>query len=227
MQIFAAFSIFVSGCIFDNQKQTPLLTMQYTGTQGDTLSPMPTISFAFSAPIDSSVDFAFFPPVSQLYTVTYSNTCDTIHIAFCEMLSGNTRYAVKLASSVLSRSGSTVDAGSSDSAVFFTAACEQEPNNSIALADTIRPPSIYGTLPTASDTDVYCAVSSRCKSFFVTSACTNDTFTILDSALSPVNVSYSNDTATVPDSVRYPLYIFVFATVNGCGGIYKLGVIAR
>ena len=141
-------------CIFDNQNpQTPLV-MTYVGNGTDTLSPLAKLTFAFSSPVTSSVDFSFFPSNGQLYTVTLNPSRDTVTLSFLEMLQGNTRYVAKLAATVTGSAGSLLSPGN-DSVVFYTAFAEHEPNSNRFLADTIRSFDTYGIISPASDTDYY------------------------------------------------------------------------
>ena len=222
----AVLECLAAGCIFDATKPVPPLTMQYVGNQGDTVSPLAVLRFAFSDSLASPLDFDFSPPVAQLYGITFSSSRDTAALSFFEMLTGNTRYVVKLKSALTSTNGATMDIGN-DSTVIWTGASEHEPNNTTGTADTLVPPAIYGLLTTAPDTDVYC-LPSRQTAFYCEAFTNQIAFSLKDSLLQNVPLPgdlSGTDTFTVPDGTRFPVYIFVFSLINGTKGYYKLGVV--
>jgi hypothetical protein len=218
--------ILTSGCIFDTNQPTAPLTMQYIGIQGDTVSPLAVLRFAFSDSLASPLDFTFAPPVAQLYGITLNPSKDTATLSFVEMLPGNTRYVLTLGSPITATNGSMLGPGN-DSAVIWTGAREHEPNNSPATADTLKPPAVWGLLSDAQDTDVYCIPSSQ-RAYYLEILSGQVSFSLKDSLLNDVVASSSAtgavDTFTVPDSTHFPVYIYVFSPIKGTDGYYKLGV---
>jgi hypothetical protein len=214
------------GCIFDANQPLAPLTMQYAGTQGDTVSPLAVLKFAFSDSLASPLDFDFSPPVAQRYEMTFNPAKDTATLSFIEMLPGNTRYILRLKSQVTAANGSTLSTGN-DSTVLFTGAEEQEPNNSPALADILKPPALFGTLPEAPDTDVFC-LPSKHKALFLATVKGQVSFSLKDSMLRDVNITQGPgaiDTFNVPDNMLFPIYVFVFSSIKGVAGFYKLGIV--
>jgi hypothetical protein len=202
--------------------------MQYIGTQGDTVSPLAVLHFAFSDSITSPLDFAFSPPVAQDYGISFNPANDTATLSFVEMLPGNTRYVVKLKTAVASTNGSAISPGN-DSAVIWTGATEHEPNNSPALADTLKPPAIYGTLSDAQDTDVY-NIPLKHAAFYFQTFTGQTSFSVKDSLLQDVSVAAgagagTADTFMVPGSTLFPIYVFVFSPIKGVTGVYRLGIV--
>jgi hypothetical protein len=219
--------LIASGCIFDNSQPTAPLTMQYVGNQGDTVSPLAVLQFAFSDSLAAvPLDFTFTPPVAQLYGITLNPSRDTATLSFVEMLPGNTRFVLKLASTVTATNGSSISPGY-DSTVIWTGAREHEPNNSPGTADTLKPPAIWGLLSDAQDTDVYCVPSAQ-RAYYLETLSGQVAFSLKDSLLNDVVSSGaaagSIDTFTVPDGTRYPVYIYVFSPIKGTEGYYRLGV---
>jgi hypothetical protein len=217
----------VAGCIFDENQPVAPLTMQYVGNQGDTVSPLAVLRFTFSDSLASSLDFDFSPPVAQNYGITVNPATDTATLSFIEMLPGNTRFVIKLKSMITSRGGSTLSPGN-DSTVIFTGAKEQEPNNDPALADTLKPPAIYGMLPEASDTDVY-YVPSKHDVLYLKTFTGQISLSVKDSLLHGVRVTGglgadAADTFTVPDSTLFPIYVYIFSPIKGVTGFYRLGL---
>jgi hypothetical protein len=215
------------GCIFDNNQPVAPLTMQYIGTQGDTVSPLAVLRFAFSDSLASPLDFDFSPSVAQRYDMTFNPARDTATLSFVEMLPGNTRYVLRLKSAIAAANGSTLSTGN-DSTVLYTGAKEQEPNNTPALADTLKPPAIYGMLSEASDTDVYCVPQKRTALYFRTFA-GQASFSVKDSMLRDVRPGAGSagtaDTFIVPDSTLFPIYVFVFSPIKGVACIYRFGIV--
>jgi hypothetical protein len=220
----AGIAAILCSCIFDDQNPQPPLSMTYVGNGSDTLSPFAKLAFAFSSPVASPVDFSFLPNSGQLYTITLNPGKDTVTISFLEMLYGNTRYVARLATTVSGSDDSFLSPGN-DSVVFYTAFAENEPNNTMFLADTVRTQNTYGIISPASDTDYYVlpAYSSRPLCFF--SSTSQDSFAIIDNTQTAIRFSkYGSkvDSVALPDSAAYPLYITVFSTIKGSTGYYKL-----
>jgi hypothetical protein len=213
------------GCIFDTNQPIAPLTMQYIGTQGDTVSPLAVLRFAFSDSLASPLDFTFAPPVAQLYAITLNPSKDTATLSFVEMLPGSIRYALTLGSPITATNGSMLSPGN-DSTVIWTGAREHEPNNSPGTADTLKP-SIWGLLSDAQDTDVYCVPSSH-RAYYLETLSGQVSFSLKDSLLNDVVASNfaagAVDTFTVPDSTHFPVYIYVFSPIRGTEGYYRLGV---
>jgi hypothetical protein len=215
----------LSGCIFDAQNPVSPLTMRYIGGQGDTVSPLPVLRFAFSDSIVSPLDFDFSPPVAQPYEVTFNPQKDTATLSFIEMLQGNTRYLLRLKSTVTSKNGSMLNKDD-DSIVIYTGATEREPNNTPACADTLLAPAVYGMLVEAMDTDVYCLPSPQ-KALYFEAFTDQTSFSVKDSLQQDVPVSGhfgTIDTFTVPDGTHFPVFVYVFSPIKGTIGYYKLGV---
>jgi len=213
-------------CIFGSSMPAGPLTMQYVGIQGDTLSPLAVLRFAFSDSVASPLDFDFSPPVGQSYQITLNSACDTATISFVDLLPGDTRYVVRPKLPLMSRSGSTLDADN-DTAVFHTAAAEDEPNNTVATADTLRPLPLYGMLRDASDTDVYC-VPEKERALYMETFTGQTSLSVKDSAMQDIPVAVGlglSDTFDFPDHTRFPVYVAVFSPIKGTAGYYKLGVL--
>jgi hypothetical protein len=217
-----------AGCIFDGDQPVTPLSMQYIGNQGDTVSPLAVLRFAFSDSLASPLDFDFSPPVAQLYSIALNPGNDTATISFVEMLPGNTKYVLNLKTTITSKNGSTLSPGN-DSTVVYTGEKEREPNNTPKTADTVAFSAVYGMLADAADTDVY-RVGSPQNAFYFEAFTDQTSFSVKDSMLSDVSVSGGFgpiDTFTVPDNTRFPLYIFVFSPIKGTVGYYKFGIISQ
>lgn len=213
------------GCIFDTNEPSQPLSMYYLGNSGDTLNPMPVLKFAFSDSINPSLDFSFSPPVAQEYFISFCKTNDTAALTFTEMLPGNTRYVLKLHTTVTAGNDPPLSPGS-DSIVFVTARTENEPNDSPNLADTVFAPVVYGVLNTASDTDFY-IVPTQKKEYYFESAEPQTDYAVFDSLLRPVTVTRRSgiaDTFTIARDVVFPIYISVSSSIRGMSSSYKLGV---
>jgi hypothetical protein len=215
----------IAGCIFDGNQPVAPLTMQFIGAMGDTVSPLAELRFAFSDSLVSPLDFTFTPPVAQLYEISFNPSHDTATVSFLEMLPGNSRFLLKLKSPIISKNGSTLNPGN-DSAIIYTASEETEPNNSPGTADTLSAAAKYGMLADAADTDVYCVPSGG--SVFCFEAFTDQTtFSVRDGNLSDVACTIASgpaaDTVTIPASASPPVSVFVFSSVRGTTGYYRIG----
>jgi hypothetical protein len=218
----------LGGCIFDVSQPAAPLTMQYIGNQGDTVSPLAVLRFAFSDSLASPLDFDFSPPVAQDYGITFNSSRDTATLSFVDMLPGDTRYVLKLKSTITAKNGSTIDPGN-DSAMIWTGTRESEPNNSPATADTLRSPKVWGQLSDARDTDVYCVPSPQ-KAYYLENLFSQISFSVKDSLLQTVTVnggSAAIDTFTIPVGTQFPIYILVFSPIKGTVGNYAIGIVQK
>jgi hypothetical protein len=214
-------------CTTISQPPQPL-TLTWVNASTSPISPVPTLQFALSSSIaDSSVDFVFSPPVGANYSVYLNASHDTITLSFIDMLAGSTTYMLRLKSALHSTAGATLDP-TQDSIVFTTAACEHEPNDIVALADTLGSSPTYGMISEATDTDVYFVPSAPRGRLCLLSIDACDTLLLFDSlgrgVAAPVSAASASggDTLTVPDSIGYPVYVKVFSCVNGTTGMYRI-----
>jgi hypothetical protein len=218
------------GCIYNNTPPAQAITLDWIGATSQPVSPAPTMQFALSAQLaDTSVDVVFSPPFAGAYDIDLNATRDTLTLSVLDMLQGNTTYVLKLKSSVHSTAGAWLYPYQ-DSVVFTTAAREQEPNGTFALADTLLAPVIYGMISDAQDTDVYLVPAARRGTLFVSSADNRAAFLVFDSLGRGVAVSSAAsapDTFTIPDSVDFPVYIKIFGFINGMPGMYQFGILQR
>jgi hypothetical protein len=225
---FAFIGCLAAGCIFDGDQPVTPLAMHYIGNQGDTVSPLAVLRFAFSDSLASPLDFDFSPPVAQRYSITLNPGYDTATISFVEMLPGNTRFVLNIKSTITSKNGSALSPGN-DSTVVYTGAKEHEPNNTPQTADIMVFPAVYGLLVDAADTDMYC-VPSRQDAFYFEAFTDQTSFSVKDSMLSDVPYSGHSgpiDTFTVPRDTRFPLYVVVYSPIKGTVGYYKFGIVSR
>jgi|GEM_PF-4610988 hypothetical protein len=218
----------MTGCAYDLPPPPSPLTLTWVEDASQPISPAPTLNLALSSPIsDTSIDFNFSPAVAASYTVLLNSTRDTITLSFLDMLDGNTTYSFTLKSALHSTAGATLDPAE-DTIAFTTAAREQEPNGTFALADSLGEAPLYGMISGAADTDVYLISSALggrlCLAYF--DAC--DTLRLFDSlgrsVAAPVSAP-SGDTITVPASAGFPVFAKVFSCVNGSTGMYRLQLI--
>jgi hypothetical protein len=224
-------SLFAAGCMYNNPAPAVPITLIWTDATTGQISPAPTFQFALSTPVaDTSADFVISPPTAANYSVHFNATRDTITLDFLDMLQGNTRYVFTLKSPLHSSAGAWLYPYQ-DSVSFTTAACEQEPNETFALADTLTSKSIYGMISNADDTDTYVvpAVVAPGK-FFISSLAARDTFLVFDSLERGVSVSQSVsslDTFAVPALAGHLAYVKVFSYVKGTVGMYKFGIVQQ
>ncbi len=221
-----ACALFLPGCIFDSNTGDSVLTCSYLGIQRDTVSPEPTLRFAFSSPLSSTLDFDFSPAIGQQYAITFDSAHDTASLSLLEPLPSDTRYVLTFHSSLIGKDGSRLDPGK-DSVVFITGHAETEPNNSPSLADTLTS-SIYGFLSTSRDTDYYCVVGSHARYYCIASE--NTLFSVSDSAHNPVQIITSGSDASafsVPDSTRYPIFVCFYSLTKGVVENYKFGILKQ
>jgi hypothetical protein len=219
----------VMSCIFDNRGNEGPLTMTCVNAKTDTLSVFPQLKFAFSVPLsDSSVDFAFSPPISARYAAFLNVTHDTLTLDVMEMLDGNTRYALRLAQPVTSKDG-VVLGPSQDSLVFLTYPREHENNDTKDLADTLKS-VMFGTISDMSDFDVYFCSDTNATGIFLQGINSLDSFYILDSLSRSFGFGRAikqTDTMVLTDSITRPFYVFVQSRIKGSEGDYQLGIINK
>jgi hypothetical protein len=220
----------IPSCLFETTAPAKPIVMTRVGAAKDTVSPSPVLRFAVSSTLsDSSVDFNFSPATSADYSVFLNAARDTITLRFLNMLEGNTRYVLHLKAALNSEEGATLNPGQ-DSIVFFTSACEHEPNSSFALADTLFSGPIFGMLSMAADTDVYIVPATSKRKFYLSSDGARDTFMLFDSLQASITVesgSGTEDTITVPGTTRFPVYVKIFSYVAGTAGKYEFGVVQK
>lgn len=224
-------SLFAAGCMYNNPAPAVPISLSWTGATTGQISPAPTFQFALSTPVaDTSEDFVISPPTAANYSVYFNITGDTLTLEFLDMLQGNTRYVLTLKNPLHSSAGAWLYPYQ-DSISFTTAACEQEPNGTFALADTLTSSCIYGMIATADDTDTYIVpVVPVPGKFYISSMTARDTFLVFDSLERDVSVSSSVpslDTFAVPALAGHLAYVKVFSYVKGTVGMYKFGIVEQ
>jgi hypothetical protein len=219
-----------SGCAMFNSANDEPLTMRCVTSLGDTISVFPRLQYVFSSPLaDSSVAVAFSPSVSARYNAYLNPIRDTLTVLVTGALEGNTRYALRLAGSVMGVNGSRFNP-SDDSTVFFTYPFETEPNDTRAGADTFSS-TIFGTISEVTDIDVFADMASQSQAVCLQSIDCQDSFYVVDAASRLVSLSWQMkqiDTLRLPDDIARPLYVFVCSRSNkGSAGNYRLYSINR
>jgi hypothetical protein len=218
-------------CVFNNQINEQPLTITSLTANGDTLSVFPKLRFAFSSPLaDSSVPpkVLLSPSVSTGFGAYLNARNDTLTIDFMEMLEGNTKYVLKIASPVTSISGSVWDL-SADSIVFYTFPGEKEANDTKDLADSLTS-VIFGSVSDVSDIDVFVCAEEKIKAVFLQSIGCQDSFFIedgLSNIISSPGPLRQTDTILLPEKTASPIFIFVRSGIKGFEGVYQLGIIEK
>lgn len=121
-----------------------------TRVGNDTVSPYGQLAFAFSKPLEhDKIPCLEFNPRFFSFSYQLNETLDTLFLPLSGKLDGNTRYTVHPCGELLSSSGIA------DSSVIYTYPCENEPNGSRNVCDTIRTEAIYGNISRSDDIDLF------------------------------------------------------------------------
>jgi hypothetical protein len=213
----------------DNSDSSIVFHLVRAGTTGDTIAPFGSLKLRFTHPVmdPDSVLLSFQPQFTD-YQLFLDSTKDTVALAFTQPLQARTRYSIHLAKAVSAEDG-TLLFPSDDSIVVFTAAAEQEPNNTPALADTLRG-KLFGQISMVDDSDWFAVPDTTLRTFYLKSTGSSSRFDICDAKGAPVaqlSAFAAAETLTVPSDCLHPLYIVVSAWNRENGGYYELGVARR
>jgi len=188
----------------------------------DFVAPYGTMDVIFSEELSDSsdADFEFNPPF-YAYSIEYSSERDTVLLRFSEPLRGAVTYSIRLKKTVHSVNAS-VFSPDDDSLVITTEDREQEPNDHLTVADTLRS-RCFGAVAMVNDTDwyivplevrkVYCNSFGSRTGFFIKG--------LNDNGIPRMYTQF--DTVTIPDTVTPPLYLAIHSYLRSVGGYYETG----
>jgi hypothetical protein len=207
----------------------PVEPFGMTNAGPDTIiSPYGPLCIRFSYPVldTNSVRFVFQPLFTE-FRQAFNATHDTVTIEFILPLQGDEQYTLFLASPVESEDGSVLRPGE-DSLVLVTFPTEQEPNDFVNIADTLRDIA-FGSVSAANDTDWFAIQDTSAGSFYLKSTGSSSLFKICDAdslSVRPQTFAAA-ETLDIPGSFERPLHIAVFAFNRSNGGHYELGVVEK
>ncbi|KMQ51497.1 hypothetical protein CHISP_1505 [Chitinispirillum alkaliphilum] len=220
--VFELAIFFIFSCIIPEGPEVgkPQLLL---ANSGDTISPYGELILHFSEPILDSFDICLdFSPPNYSYSVSINKTNDTARINMGEVLKGNRRYSVRFCTSVPTQSEQAYKPGR-DSVVFFTFPVEQEPNNTLATADTLFE-NITGTINNVSDVDWFIISDTTVLKFFFFTQDVICRLTLLDNAgtsLPPV-AQDATDLYKIPSGMEPPIFLRVESIQGSSGGHYHI-----
>jgi|GEM_PF-2304086 len=165
-QISAFFALLLAICAFDNQPRSPLV-MSRADRQGDTLSPFPTLKFAFSAPVENDHISLYLEPEDAAYHTELNAGRDTVALVVTGVLKGNTAYTVSPAEVITASTGSSIAARGVEF-TFFTLSREREPNGFQDTSHQYCNP-VFGDLYSAADTDFFCIADPAVTALYLRS----------------------------------------------------------
>jgi hypothetical protein len=193
----------------------------------DTVAPFGSITLVFTAPVsDSSAVELVFSPTYYDYVLHFSAARDSVDLQLSGPLKGNTVYSIRLKNTVFSIDNDIFEP-EYDSVSVVTCPVEQEPNNGIGVADTLRQ-RCFGTIAVVNDTDWY-VVPENVGKLYLNSIGSQTTFALWIQGGGGVDSLHEyrmNDTLNVPATVKPPLLIAVYSYNRSVGGYYQIGCIA-
>lgn len=188
----------------------------------DTVAPFGSIIIAFTEPVSDSSPVGFsFQPSFYSYALIFNTARDSVIVQLSEPLRGNTTYTIRLQYTVYSINNS-VFTPQSDSMRVVTGTVEQEPNNRVELADTLRQ-RCFGAIALVNDTDWY-VVDKKIEELYLHSFGSQTTFALLGGGVVTTLREFTiYDTVTIPETAALPLYVAVYSYFRSVGGYYELG----
>ena len=219
-----ATAVLLTDCVVPSDTPQTEFRFNHQGSI-DTIAPFGSFPVSFSEPLnDSSGPELIFNPRFYSFVLTGSSTNDTFMVQLSEPLEGNTVYTIRLKNRIYS-SGNSLFEPESDSLTVITRNLEQEPNNTIPLADTLRQ-MCFGSSAAVDDTDRY-VITGRTGKVFLHSFGSQTRLSIDKvSFFNPLREFTSHDTLAIPDTTTFPLHVAVFPYLRSVGGYYELGWIA-
>ncbi len=209
-------------CTFTPDTYTPLVMERVDGL-GDTVSPFPSLRFAFSMAVENDNVSLYMEPEGESYYTQLNSTHDTLALVVTGMLQGSTLYSVSPAEKIVGATGSALQPRAV-SFSFCTYPREQEPNDTRDTSMRFENP-IYGEIFNTHDTDYFCVDDAAGSGLYLRS---HDAGVALGLGIAD---TAGHDTTSrgieplkyvaVPDSMSRPLFARVFSVTGK--GRYELG----
>jgi hypothetical protein len=198
------------------------------GNVADSIAPFGALKLVFTRPVRNpdSVDFAI-RPYTHEFQILFNASRDTVSLLFTVPLEGNTKYSITATDPIAADDGAMLYPWE-DTVVVCTYPTEQEPNNSRALADTLKGRR-FGSITAANDTDWFVVPDGTADVFYLVSTATSSTFDLFDATgtASLSGTFAGTQTLTVPLGFVRPLYVSVHAWNRSNGGYYEVGWVER
>lgn len=210
-------------CTFNTTNDDPLI-MTLVGTQGDTVSLWPVLTFSFSIPLlDSIVPLTIEPDPGPQYMIFLNEKLDTLTFVVTGALEGNTLYTFSIDDIITAENGNKLYPGAATFTI-ITYPKEKEPNSSLHTADVLQW-SCYGTINPVHDTDYFYIGSMQFSALYLKNHSKRTGIAIVDTTGNIIASDISfNEVKTIPFiSVSLPVYAAVFSLIDN-DARYEIGL---
>jgi hypothetical protein len=223
ISIFPVIAVFFS-CTFNAVNNEPL-TITCINQKSDSVSLWPQLIFTFSTKLkDSIVILEITPDPGPQYSTFLNEFKDTLFFKVTGVLNGNTTYSITFKDRITGENGKMLYP-EDVSFTIITGRGENEPNNSISIADTVFD-ICYGTISPVNDTDYYYLSYQLSSNLYLKCHDRLTGFKIIDSSGSIINEQAGTQEIkqySISNSAVTPFYICIFSLSDN-NAKYELGI---